>query len=161
MDIFQQLQNVVETSISKTTEGTETAGIALDVQFKYISGPIMHIEFLPGKITESVFRNFIERYKHVFEDKTEKFVFLFDLRKIDASSFNLEWIVEFIAVLITMREPTAKFVKGTAIYLPKDSDSIISVLQTFFRFYKTVRPHFASYKEEEILDFIEKCLFEL
>jgi len=159
MSLFEKLQDAINQKSETREQPAPDFQLATDVQFKYIDGPIMHIEFMPGKITETIFQNFIQRYKHVFDDKTEKFVFLFDLRKIDAKSFQIEWVIEFITVLVSLREETAKFIKGTAIYLPNESDSFVEILQMFFNLYKTVRPHFASYKESEIMDFMETCLF--
>lgn len=156
LNLFDQLQDAI-TSTSSGKQDEEK--LAQDVEFKYIDGPILHIQFMPGKLTETIFQNFINKYKYVFNDKKEKFVFLFDLRNIDAKSFQIEWVLEFITVLVSLREETARFIKGTAIYLPDQSDSFVQILQMFFNLYKTVRPHFASYKESEILDFMETCLF--
>lgn len=128
------------------------------VTFEKIDGPIIHMKF-KGAFTEASFQRFMDEYETYF-DTDYKFVLLFDLRNVSSEGFQMSWMLSFVAKLMALRQKTATHVMGTAVFLSKEREEIVSILKTFFQLYNTVRPHFASTNEDELMDFVEKVLFE-
>ena len=127
------------------------------VTFEKIDGPIIHMKF-NGAFTDISFENFVKEYETYFQTDY-KFVLLFDLRNVYSDGFKMEWIFNFVSKLQELRELTATHVLGTAVFLSKDKEDIVNLLKVFFKLYKTVRPHFASTNEDELMNFIESVLF--